>query len=128
MCYSWRYFRNLKLFPLNSLQFHISASNKSFGFEYEDILSLVLSRQQLLTITSVDLQMYCLRAITATRKFRFRRRSDTSEMVGHLIFLRPQVLASSGISFESTMIHVTPNIPLLYLLCTCCEVKRSKWK
>ena len=40
-------------------------------------------------------------------------------MVGHLIFLRPQVLASSGISFESTMIHVTPNIPLLYLLCTC---------
>ncbi len=43
-----------------------AASNKSFGFEYQDILSLVLSRQQLLTITSVDLQMYCLRAITAT--------------------------------------------------------------
>ena len=32
------------------------------------ILSLVLSRQQLLTITSVDLQMYCLRAITATSR------------------------------------------------------------
>ena len=61
-------FENPKLFLLNSLQFHILASNKSFGFEYQDILSLVLSRQQLLTITSVDLQMYCLRAITATSR------------------------------------------------------------
>jgi hypothetical protein len=36
-------------------------------------------------------------------------------MVEHLIFLRPQFLTISGIPFESTEIHVTPNIPLLYL-------------
>ena len=57
-------FRKSKTLSI-SLQFHISASNKSFGFEYQDIFSLVLSRQQLLTITSVELEMYCLRAITA---------------------------------------------------------------
>ncbi len=53
-------------------------------------------------------------------KFRFRRRSDTCENVGHLIFLRHQVFASNGNSFESTVIHVTPNIPLCTynLLCT----------
>ena len=47
-------------------------------------------------------------------KFRSRRRSDTCENVGHLIFLHSQVLASNGNSFESTVIYVTPNI----LLCT----------
>jgi hypothetical protein len=48
-------------------------------------------------------------------KFRNRRRSDTSEIVGHLNFLRPQVVVGSGNSFENTLLHITPKIPLLYL-------------
>ena len=52
------------------------------------------------------------------RKFRFRRRSDTSEMVRHLIFPRPFVFATSGNSFESTMVRATrtvsPFVPITH--------------